>query len=635
MPSVLRGESVLFAAPTASGKTEAILAPLFQRHVSFRRGGTSVVYVAPTKALVNDLYARLTDYLGARDPDAIRRYTGDHHDFDVATRGFCLLATPEALDSLQLMRPNDLAGIRAIVIDEVHLLHGSPRGQQLRHVISRLQVAAAPPSTPRDTFQLVGMTATIDQMNEVAATWLGEAGRAITRGDPREIEMTNLSAPGRKKTELPLDDAKVVGEWLERSRAAKVLIFSNSRNGAHGLAAALSQVLAGSRWPVHLHMGVLSATERERVETAMREERFGVCVATSTLEIGIDIGDLDAIVLGDPPPTVSGFLQRIGRGNRRTGVCRVVVVCHSLDEQALFEALLDCARRGELDDVHEFDRPSVHSQQVISLLWRELREGKEPTLGDLRLLSGGIGHDAVVRSMLETGALREIRGALVPSDEWMDAGDARRIHTVIVGNRGPVVVDISSGEELTSGIDRSSDRSVMYVGGEFKRLRCGRDGGWYLEKPGGGTRLLARIPTSGSRRGMSRAVLWALARQEGIDPAWWQRDGSQLLTWGGLVFNRLLVALLEHDGLAMNGRANDVGVRGIPATRNVDLGYVKSLAQKEEVSPSLPRSAIRLFRDNTGYFDTLSPELQQCEERNSVPLLPFIRWLNRCSGVRN
>jgi hypothetical protein len=134
---------------------------------------------------------------------------------------------------------------------------------------------------------------------------------------------------------------------------------------------------------------------------------------------------------------------------------------------------------------------------------------------------------------------------------------------------------------------------------------------------------------------MSRAVLWALARQEGIDPAWWQRDGSQLLTWGGLVFNRLLVALLEHDGLAMNGRANDVGVRGIPATRNVDLGYVKSLAQKEEVSPSLPRSAIRLFRDNTGYFDTLSPELQQCEERNSVPLLPFIRWLNRCSGVRN
>jgi ATP-dependent helicase Lhr and Lhr-like helicase len=168
MPEVVRGHNVLFAAPTASGKTEVAMAPLYQRHISFKRRNLSTLYVAPTKALVNDLYERLVAYLGTGQQGAIARYTGDRHEFRTASGVFCLLATPEALDSLQLRRPEMLVGVRAVVVDEIHLLHGQQRGQQLRHVIARIGRAAAPPASPRDGLQVVGMTATLDDAASVA-----------------------------------------------------------------------------------------------------------------------------------------------------------------------------------------------------------------------------------------------------------------------------------------------------------------------------------------------------------------------------------------------------------------------------------------------------------------------------------
>lgn len=108
----------------------------------------------------------------------------------------------------------------------------------------------------------------------------------------------------------------------------------------------------------------------------MRSDRFGVCVATSTLEIGIDIGDVDTVVLAEMPRSVNGFLQRIGRGNRRTGTCGVVGFRSSDDDEQLMQALLDCGRHGDLDDVYEYDRPSVRFQQVLSLAWRATREDR-------------------------------------------------------------------------------------------------------------------------------------------------------------------------------------------------------------------------------------------------------------------
>src|SRR4029077_15894333 len=94
-----------------------------------------------------------------------------------------------------------------------------------------------------------------------------------------------------------------------------------------------------------------------------------------TLEVGIDIGDIDAIGLIDVPHTVNSFLQRIGRGNRRSETCRVMALDSEDGSAELYRALLEWARTGELDDWHDYDRASVRFQQLLSLSWRAARFG--------------------------------------------------------------------------------------------------------------------------------------------------------------------------------------------------------------------------------------------------------------------
>lgn len=626
MPRIVAGENLLFAAPTASGKTEAAIAPLFQRHVSFRRNQLGVIYVAPTRALVNDIYARLTDYLDVRSQGTVCRYTGDHHDFASPEGAFCLLATPEALDSLQLMRPDTLRSVRAVVVDEIHLLHGTARGQQLRHVISRIRAGLTAASSARDTFHIVGMTATLDDMDGVARVWLGSASAAIAHGEPREIEFTTLDVPFVRSGDAPSLHAETLRNWMEVETPKKLLVFANSRNRAHGLAATLAEVLRGSRWPVHMHIGILSATERERVESAMRKERFGVCVATSTLEIGIDIGDVDAVVLADAPFTVNSFLQRIGRGNRRSGTCRVLGLAQSPEDKKLFAALLNCARRGQLDDIYDYDRLSVRFQQVLSFAWKGVRDGRPLTLENAAARCGE-DHRSVIEDMLVTGTLKEVRGALVPSDEWMDEGDKRRIHTNISGSSGTPVIDGNSGDVVAYG--ELSKSGSLYVEGGFKQVQASTDGRNYLEgrKQNHRQSGLAQLPSVRGGGGLGRAIVWAMAELEGIDPRRWTYRDGRLLTWGGLTFNRLLAAMLRQGGLASKPQGDEYGVTGvdrIPSTHQL-----LELLEKTDRS-GIPRETARRFAQTSRFMASLSPSGRAQEELNSIPFESFKRWLILC-----
>ena len=634
MPHIVRGESVLLATPTASGKTEAAVAPLFQRHVSFQRDRLSVVYVAPTKALVNDLHVRLDDYLGIRFPHAVQRYTGDRHEFRSPQDAFCLIATPEALDSLQLTRPRELAGVRAIIVDEIHLLHGSARGQQLRYVIDRIRHASSPPKSAHDNFQVIGMTATIDQVDKVRSLWLGENSTAVSHGAPRDIELDFVDVPASTPGDLARERATALRHWLDKSGATKVLVFANSRNAAHALAAALSSALSETHWPVHLHIGVLAPAERERVEEAMRTERFGVCVATSTLEIGIDIGDIDAIVLSDPPKSVSSFLQRIGRGNRRSGICRVVAFRDSVDTESVFGALLDCARRGELDDVHEYDRPSVRFQQVLSLTWHAVRHEDGLKREEIPSLSGGVDHADVVDDMLDMGAISSVHGVLIPSDEWIDTGDERRIHTVISGGSGLPVIDTLSGNVVASAARHGHTGGLMYIGGKFKQLHGGADGSMYLEPPKEGRHPLAKLPTTHYSGGLSRVVVWAIACRNGLDPTWWHWEGSSIVTWGGTTYNRLLAALFEYAQVGARCTSNDLSIDGIDQSNAINFVQVREWAETAQAQKLLPRTTAKHFLESTRFLSALSPGLQAEEAQNAIPFAGFLKWIGQCKGIR-
>ena len=633
MPEIVRGRNVLFAAPTASGKTEAALAPLYQRHVSFRRGALSTVYVAPTKALVNDLYERLVTYLGIKQPGTIARYTGDRHEYSRAEGAFCVVVTPEALDSLQLRHPELLHAVRSIVVDEIHLLHGQARGQQLRHVISRIRSASKPPRSERDNQQVVGMTATLDDMPGVASLWLGEDARVISQGTPRVIDLELIDVVLDERGQADRARARQLALWLERKGAEKVLVFTNSRNGAHAMAAHLHQELSGTRWPVYLHFGALPASQRERVEEQMRSDRYGVCVATSTLEIGIDIGDIDTVVLAEMPRSVSGFLQRIGRGNRRTGVCRVVGFRSSDEDEQLLYALLDCSRHGELDDVYEYDRPSVRFQQVLSLAWRATREDRSLTLKQLAAEAGTDEHTPVVHDMLATGCLIDVRGALVPSDRFIDEGDAGRIHTVISGGISSSVVDIKTGDTAFRDTDGASTGGALFHAGAMRRLMSGGDGTAYLGEVAKSSHPLARIKATGPARPTSRSIIWALARMYGYDPARWQLNGTTLLTWGGQTLNNLLAAVFLRAAPDHHFAPSPTAVSGDIFALDLSLETIRELAKTIEETNDLPLSVASKFIGPSRFFSEMSDALSAEERRRSVPWALLHRWLDRVDAI--
>ena len=636
MPHLIRGESALLSGPTASGKTEAAVAPLFQRHISFKRIDLSILYIAPTKALVNDLYHRLDSYLCARTPGAVRRYTGDHHEFTDPANVILVLATPEALDSLQLIRPESLAGVRAVVIDEIHLLHGNARGQQLRHVLNRIEKSSRKPTHPKDVFQRIGMTATLKDMDAVSKIWLGDRAKSFKVGDARDIDISYLPVQLSEPSQKWKASARVLADWLEASGTPKALIFGNTRNGTQNFAANLHNIMNGSRWPVHWHTGILTATERERVEYAMKNDRFGLCVATSTLEVGIDIGDIDAIVLADPPFSVNAFLQRIGRGNRKTDICRVVALYANQQELALFQALYHCAVSGVLDDIHDYDRASVRFQQILSFAWRGARRDKKPlTMKNLGERTCEHQHMPVVEDMLSTGALENFRGALVPNDSLMDQGDKRQIHTTITGMPTLNLVDSATGDTVISADGPGITEGALFVGGKLKRVTGNVDGSVSLESIKGEKLPISALPATRGKRGFGRRVVWALGEIAGHDPRSWKCEGNRLTNWGGTDYNRLLAAVLEESDISRNVKWDEYGIGGISETDEITPSKVLSWASPILDGDALSAKVALQFCERSRYFAFLSPEMQEDEARKSIPAPGFLAWLQECAQAES
>jgi len=622
MPHLLKGESVLISSPTASGKTEAAFAPMYQRHVSFGRSHLSVVYVAPTKALVNDMYERLTTYFGATSADIIQRYTGDHHEFNDSRGKFALLCTPEALDSLQLMNPALLHGTRALIFDEIHLLHGNARGQQLRSVANRIEISARAPLDERDTFQKCAMTATVRDMDSVARVWLGNAV-CISTGErwPIELDIVNVTQ----------GCSAAIAQRLRTANYQKVIVFSNTRNSAHRLAAELKKELISDGWPVLLHIGILSRSKREQIERFMRQERRALCVATSTLEVGIDIGDVDLVILADVPTSISGFLQRIGRGNRRSETSIVWCCSRGKDDDQTFKALHDCATKGIIDDVHEYHRHSVDFQQIVSLAWRGARLGKPLTESNILARLGIPDRPRVLEDMLATGVLSNLRGAFIPSDTWMDEGDLRKLHSVLTGGFSQPFVDIHSGETIGWAAEGTPLRGEVFAGDVMTSVADSDAYGVYLRgHDKKSNRELAKLPSvRGNRTSITRQIVWSIARASGEDPRTWRRQGDRLTTWGGMTYNTLIAAVLKVGGFDDKLRVDEFGISGFKTAEINKPSQVMQVAAKKN-NAQLPAKWASKFREPTRFLSAMSSSLQNDEAQRAVPFQSFKAWLKEC-----
>lgn len=360
------GRHALLIAPTAAGKTEAALLPLLSRMLGEGWCGLSVLYLCPLKALLNNLEARLSTLAGlcgrragvwhgdvpARDK---RRWRRDPPDL--------LLITPESIEALltgtQLDPHGWFADVRAVIVDELHAFAGDDRGWHVLALLERVERLAGRP------LQRIGLSATVGNPAALLDWFAGHCAGARTLVQPP----AEVAAPAEVRIDYVGSLANAARVIVALHAGEKRLVFCDSRLRAEELT---SHLLAlGVR--TSLSHGSLSADLRRQAESTFAEARDCVIVATSTLELGLDVGDLDRVIQIDAPATVSGFLQRLGRSGRRAGSTRNCLFL-ATDDDALLRALalLRLWRRDCVEALAAPPQPwHLFVQQLLTLILQE------------------------------------------------------------------------------------------------------------------------------------------------------------------------------------------------------------------------------------------------------------------------
>ena len=423
---VLAGRHTLVVAPTAGGKTEAAVFPVLSRMLSEDWQGLSVLYLCPLRALLNNLHPRLDGYaqlVGRRaglwhgdvGEGARERIRTDPPDI--------LLTTPESIEAMLISRKTEhgwlFRNLRAVVVDEIHAFAGDDRGWHLQAVTQRVQRLAGRP------LQRIGLSATVGNPERLLS-WF----TAGVPGAPREVVQPAGDA-ARPDPEVTIDyvgsidNAATVISRLHKGE--KRLVFVDSRARVEELALALR----AREVTTFLSHGSLGREERRAAEQAFTESRDCAIVATSTLELGIDVGDLDRVIQLDAPATVASFLQRLGRtGRRGDTVANVLFLATS--EEALAQTLGLCLA-WEDGYVEPLEAPAypVHllAQQCLALLIQEGGLGRhtwQEWLGDPLILGDDVAEQrqTLVDHLLATGVLAEDNGLL-----WLGPEGERRFGT--------------------------------------------------------------------------------------------------------------------------------------------------------------------------------------------------------------
>lgn len=334
IPMLLDGDQdVIIAAATAGGKTEAAFLPLISSVLDDpREDGFDLVYVSPLKALINDQFGRLQD-LCAKTELPVYPWHGDISRGIKARarkkpRGI-LLITPESLEALFVLRglevPRLFGGARAVVVDELHAFLDNERGIHLRSLLARLELAVG------RRIRRVGLSATLGEMGLAREYLRPEAPRGVvvledsSAGQELKAQLRGYVQQGDQPHGDDSDEmaarTAVVRHLFDRLRGARNLIFAGSRQNVEWYADALRELSERVRLPVEFfpHHASLSREHRMDLERRLKTHPATTAVCTSTLELGIDIGDIECVAQIGPPFSVASLRQRLGRSGRRAG----------------------------------------------------------------------------------------------------------------------------------------------------------------------------------------------------------------------------------------------------------------------------------------------------------------------------
>lgn len=343
---ILSGKHLVLSSGTGSGKTEAVLAPLISRfwRQIITSDAPAILYLTPTKALINDLHSRLSTPVHELHLRIGIRH-GDRNDMNRKQMPHILLTTPESLEVMLSKTPFKLKSVLAIVIDEAHAFYNTQRGFQLAILLGRMK------KMTQVEIQFIFLSATITKAEHIVSFFLPETSaeqfHSIRLSSQRQIDGLIYKLHDNSEIE------NILKPLLTRSHL-KLLCFANTRSLCETLSQAL-QPLKKYGFTIFTHYSSLSTSYRKQVEKEFKTQTKAICIATSTLELGIDIGDIDAVLLYDAPFSVESFLQKIGRGNRKTMKANVLCLIPP-EEKGLnillrFAGLLDLAQQGMMPEL--------------------------------------------------------------------------------------------------------------------------------------------------------------------------------------------------------------------------------------------------------------------------------------------
>jgi ATP-dependent Lhr-like helicase len=414
IPAILSGENVLLIAPTGTGKTEAASLPIFHKILSGERKGTQAVYVTPLRALNRDMLRRFLEW-GEKLQITVAVRHGDTSQADRRRQALkppdLLITTPETLQIMltgKRLRQN-LSTVRTVVVDEVHEMATSKRGCQLAVLLERLAQLSG-------DFQRIGLSATVGSPEAVARLLVGSrrSFKIIQTDVERASDFRVVSpAPGRgdyaMASTLECDPhlAAQIRFIREMVHNRKCLIFVNTRQAAEVLGSRFRQL----QEPIGVHHGSLSVEARVEAEEAFKAGELRGLICTSSMELGIDIGDVDHVIQYSSPRAVSRLLQRVGRSGHKIGlISSGTIIATCADDVAEGCAISRRAAAGELEAIRIHEKPAdVLANQIVGL---------EMDYGDIPL---ELAHEIVRRAYpFRNLSMEEVKGVLCQMEEnWL------------------------------------------------------------------------------------------------------------------------------------------------------------------------------------------------------------------------
>ncbi len=509
--AVTAGHDVLVIAPTAGGKTEAALIPVLDRILKEGSSGVACLYLSPLKALINDQEERFLSFCTPTGLE-VRMWHGDvprgDRSWGDGEPPHVLMITPESLEVLfgEPALAADLSHATAVIVDELHAFAESERGVHLQVLLDRLDLLAG------RGVQRIGLSATVGNPEEVLA-WFAGAGRG------RELVEVPVPPRARQFTfSLEADENRRMEVLARLVARKKALVFVNSRAEAENV----GKALRGKVEQLSVHHSSLSPVLRKAAEEAFSREGSACIVCTSTLELGIDIGDLDVVVQVGPPASVSSFLQRMGRSGRRGKAPFMACLLADPWELLLTAAVIESASRKHLEPLVPCRRPcNVLAQQVLLGIARGRRSPRARLVRDLgalpsfgRLPPGTL--ELLIRFLETERFLVRDGDMLMPGprmEELYGRSNWKELYSVIRGG-GEFRVVTPEGEQVGR-----LDARFVTAGGQGSFSLGGRS--WTLVKSDESHNLVVVVPGeegrgrafwTGSQAGYSPVVCQAVQR---------------------------------------------------------------------------------------------------------------------------